>query len=326
LGVGNATGLGMAPFLINHPLLIDRWITARETALARVRSVDPVRETERLRFIALMDRASIHLDQWPTTDLQQQQRNAVLIEQIPWILDTARSLCGTRIWDQLVHWAEDTLSLESQELVNSLLIELHPDLVDELESETGSDERMVLDPSMKLKDLKFTIEDKYDWSLAIDFARDGARTMFWYRSAEKEEPRLGYRFEEPGEELEMQVAIAHDVVSLHHCLNDRDPDMLEATIAEFLMKFPEWRETTRRVQNVARFPYGEIRDNLLDASCRPIDLLRCKLSIFGATKFDPKSNLWTRIALFQGAPLTAELSKEDADDWAFPFLSKGLGL
>ena len=39
LGVGNSTGLGMAPFVFNHPSLFDRWIDARETALARVRSI-----------------------------------------------------------------------------------------------------------------------------------------------------------------------------------------------------------------------------------------------------------------------------------------------
>ena len=37
-GIGNATGLGMAPFLVRHPALIDRWVAARETALARSRA------------------------------------------------------------------------------------------------------------------------------------------------------------------------------------------------------------------------------------------------------------------------------------------------
>src|SRR5262249_17850700 len=36
LGVGNATGLGMAPFLVRHPVLTHNWFLARETALARV--------------------------------------------------------------------------------------------------------------------------------------------------------------------------------------------------------------------------------------------------------------------------------------------------
>ena len=50
LGVGNATGLGMAPFLINHPTLIHSWVHARETALARVRSVDLADVTTLLNF------------------------------------------------------------------------------------------------------------------------------------------------------------------------------------------------------------------------------------------------------------------------------------
>ena len=55
---------------------------------------------------------------------------------------------------------------------------------------------------------------------------------------------------------------------------------------------------------------AEIEDNLLEESCRPINLLRCKLAMFGATKFDPKSDLWIRIALFQGAPLAKDLNKD----------------
>jgi hypothetical protein len=39
LGIGNATGLGMAPFLVNHPVLLNNWIVAQETALARVRAI-----------------------------------------------------------------------------------------------------------------------------------------------------------------------------------------------------------------------------------------------------------------------------------------------
>jgi len=53
LGVGNATGLGMAPFLVNHPALLDRWIAARETALARVRSL-----SDAVKWPALADAAA----------------------------------------------------------------------------------------------------------------------------------------------------------------------------------------------------------------------------------------------------------------------------
>jgi len=37
-----------------------------------------------------------------------------------------------------------------------------------------------------------------------------------------------------------------------------------------------------------------------------------------AAKFDPKSDLWTRITMFQGAPLPDDLTAPEVDDWAFP--------
>ena len=73
----------------------------------------------------------------------------------------------------------------------------------------------------------------------------------------------------------------------------------------------------RRVQEAARYPYGEIRDNTVGASVQPIDILRCKLSFFGATRFDPRSDRWVRITMFQNAPLPDDASGllDAADDW-----------
>jgi len=73
-----------------------------------------------------------------------------------------------------------------------------------------------------------------------------------------------------------------------------------------------------RVQIAQHHPYSEIRGNLIDAACRPIDMLRSKLSLFGAAKFDPKSELWTRVTLAQGAPLAEDLANPDAQSWWCP--------
>ena len=56
-------------------------------------------------------------------------------------------------------------------------------------------------------------------------------------------------------------------------------------------------------------PYAEIRDNVLDQTMLPIDILRCKLAFFGATRFDPRSDRWVRISLFQGQPFPDELAR-----------------
>ena len=44
LGIGNSTGLGMAPFIVNHPLLLNNWIMARETALKQIREIKEVKK------------------------------------------------------------------------------------------------------------------------------------------------------------------------------------------------------------------------------------------------------------------------------------------
>ena len=46
-------------------------------------------------------------------------------------------------------------------------------------------------------------------------------------------------------------------------------------------------------------------------------LLRCKLSQFGAIRFDPRSDRWVRVTLFQGAPLADEVHD---GEWLFPVM------
>ena len=98
-------------------------------------------------------------------------------------------------------------SLECSELVNSLVIELYPELVDDLEHGTGSPERDRVEPAMSLGELKALIETRYDWALGVDYEDRRQRHLFWYRSAEKDEPRLGERFNEPGAERELPLGI-----------------------------------------------------------------------------------------------------------------------
>ena len=42
LGIGNSTGLGMAPFIVNHPTLLNNWILAREKSLKKIREIKTI--------------------------------------------------------------------------------------------------------------------------------------------------------------------------------------------------------------------------------------------------------------------------------------------
>jgi hypothetical protein len=166
------------------------------------------------------------------------------------------------------------------------------------------------------------IEDAYAWALAIDAESEGSDAFFWYRSENKEEPRLGERCCDPGMDREMPIGIGLQVQRLHRALSDLPQAERRQPVAFFLLKRPGWRRLVRRVQTLARQPYAEVRDNLVGGDMRAIDLLRFKLSFFGAAKFDPKSDRWTRINMFQGAPMAHELMHggADPDDWAFATL------
>ena len=134
----------------------------------------------------------------------------------------------------------------------------------------------------------------------------------WYVSAEKLEPRLGERFEEDIAPYEQPLAPARDALAALAEMAAWDGG---APVAEFLMAHPEHRHVVRRVQGTTE--YGEIRDNTVDAGLMPIDMLRAKLSFFGATRFDPKSDRWVRISMYEGAPYPEDLLPENADFWIY---------
>ncbi|MBB3141643.1 hypothetical protein [Halomonas organivorans] len=329
LGIGNSTGLGMAPFLINHPQLIQQWVSCRETALALALGQVPD-EGSRWRLIALTRRAMHHLAQTVTEDADQGERNAASVAALPEVIAWLEEMpLEEDLWQQLAAWSARTLPLEAQELINALLIELYPERVDLLEDRMGTEERLELTPDMPLVRLKQLIETHYDWALAEDFERPEARHWFWYRSAEKEEPRLGVRGVEPGAKKELPLAIAPRVHHTHGVLSDFLEANPRALVVEFLIAHPRHKDIVRRIQSMAETPYGEIRANLWHRDMKPMHLLRTKLSFFGAGRFDPKSDRWVRITLFQGAPLVEELNAEPrdlaaVDDWSFPLEPEGI--
>ncbi len=208
-------------------------------------------------------------------------------------------------------------------LINSVLIEIYPELVDALETETGAVENTSLIPGMMLEELENIIDSDYSWAMTFNTREKKNNARFWYASEDKEEPRFGWRYLEPGAEKEMRIGIAQEIQNLKRAFKQNRPDKSKLNVAEFLISKPKFREIIQRIQSLQRYPYAEIRDNLLADLCRPIDLLRCKLAMFGATKFDPKSDLWIRITLFQGAPLKEQLNPNTADNWLFPSQKSG---
>lgn len=315
LGIGNSTGLGMAPFLVNHPALLNTWVLARETALARVRAVRDVPTAVFDEMLGHLQLCLRNAENWNSQHEIQKPKVVELCAGISDVLNKFNDIRGeTQPWNALFRWTEQNACEDVQEQVVSALLEPYPELVDELSSCMFIDEtaHFKLDASGSTGLLKSQIEQSYDWALKIDYALPKEHARFWYVSEAKLEPRLGERAEEQGAELEQPLAIARDVAALYASLQDDQP------LADFLRNNPRYRHIIRRVQLSQKFPYSEIRDNLLEANVLPIDMLRCKLSFFGATKFDPRSDRWVRICMFKNAPFPHELT--ESDTWSYGVL------
>jgi hypothetical protein len=308
LGVGNSTGLGMAPFLVRHPILLNNWMQAREEALARVRAQTTATPSAIVEMSDALANAQDNAATWHSDHPVQLAKLADLrhdLTQIAAELD--RFPTGDRPWNQLWLWGEATLSLEGQEALLAMMLEPHGDLIDDLAETMDADEvaTFTLDGSVKIKDFRAKLATLYRWAMNRDYTAPEDIARFWYVSEEKLEPRLGERFSEDGSVLEQPLGIGRLALDLAHELADWPGD---DPLAAFLLANPEHRLMARRVQQAALGPYAEIQDNLLAADMMPIDILRCKLAFFGASHFDPRSDKWVRISLYKGEPFPEDLN------------------
>ena len=320
LGVGNSTGLGMAPFLINHPQLLNNWINAKETALARIRSLKTPKSKCIDLFKNYIKRSNYLIECWQSEhELQIAKLNELRLDKA--ILDEYVEKFNFKTpypFNYLYSWAEETLGEEAQELLVSLILEPFSELVDDL-SDGMSDKKQFsskIKGSMLIGEFLKKTEQHYAYALKIDWKHSKNNELAWYISEEKLEPRLGNRFTENGIAFyEQPLQPGRDVARMHFDLSKWKHNK---NIAEFLMKHPEHRHIIRRCQIVFNNPYAEIKDNTISSEVIPIDLLRAKLSFFGAFHFDPRSDRWVRINMFKGAPLPQTLSEDNCDNWTYP--------
>ena len=318
LGIGNSTGLGMAPFIVNHPTLLNNWILSREVALKKIREIKNVTKNDSELFIDCIKKSLTNITSWNTnSEYQKIKINNLLMDLqkflkfIEYEFDFRTEYPFNRIYE----WLEQDTCEECTEYVISIMMEPYGEITDPLVKKMSSDEEKYFNiPAHRtVEDLRNVIEKKYPNILEINFEKKENNQNFWFISKNKEEPRLADRFDEHGSELEQPLAIARDVKKLYEILIVSKNSQ---TVSEFLIKNSELRHIIRRVFIVEKFPYSEIQDNTIGKNIMPIDMLRLKLSFFGALKFDPRSDKWLRICMFQGAPLPHELKNYD-EQWVY---------
>ena len=318
LGIGNSTGLGMAPFIVNHPTLLNNWIHARETALKQIREIEQVSKNEIDIFYNCLIKSLKNITSWHTDSEFQKEKIKGLIEDLKKFIKFMKEdfkFQNSYQFNQIYNWSEENLNDECIEYIVSMMMEPYDNIVNPLITQMSSDEEehFNIPVDRTIEDLRNILENKYSEILKIDFLKDENNQNFWFISKNKEEPRIGDRYIDEGSDLEQPLAIARDIYKLYEAVFTKKNS---SKIGKFLKDNNHLRHVVRRAFIAEKFPYSEIQDNTIGSKLVPIDMLRLKLSFFGAIKFDPRSDKWLRICMFQGAPLPSELGNFD-DKWIY---------
>lgn len=319
LGIGNSTGLGMAPFIVNHPTLLNNWILSRETALKKIREIQIVKDQDSELFKDCLKKSLKNITSWNTDSEYQQNKIRLLLRDVKKFINYVENDFDFQSefpFNQIYLWLEKNSCEECIEYVVSIMMEPYNDIIEPLVSNMSSEEEKYFNipTNRTVQELLEIIKTRYPNILDINFDQKENHQNFWFISKNKEEPRMADRFEEHGSELEQPLAIARDIKKLYEQLLPLKNN--STTIAQFLSLNPDLRHVVRRAFIIEKFPYSEIQDNTIGKSIVPIDMLRLKLSFFGALKFDPRSDKWLRICMFQGAPLPNELKNYD-EQWVY---------
>ncbi len=318
LGIGNSTGLGMAPFIVNHPTLLNNWILSREIALKKIREIQNVNKNDSELFFDCVKKSLTNITSWNTDSEYQKNKINNLMKDVQKFLNFIENefdFTTEYPFNSIYEWLEKETCEECIEYIVSIMMEPYSEITEPLVKEMSSDEEKYFNiPAHRtVEDLRNIIEKKYPNILEINFEKKENNQNFWFISKNKEEPRLADRFEEHGSDLEQPLSIARDIKKLYEILLVTKNSQ---TVSDFLIKNSELRHVVRKVFIVEKFPYSEIQDNTIGKNIMPIDMLRLKLSFFGALKFDPRSDKWLRICMFQGAPLPNELNNYD-EQWVY---------
>ena len=319
LGIGNSTGLGMAPFIIKHPKLINKWMKQYTKTLEEISQI----ELDNIvfeKYKNLLKKALNYLEEVNTSDEFQINKNKLTTEDLKKYISYINDIDLSQKfkWLDILDYCDSNFNNDTKEIARVQLIELYPQISEELAEDMADEEIMDIDGNQSIGDLKKIINDKYSWIKNIDFNNKDSNYLFWYVSAAKLEPRLGERYNEQGSELEQNLGIAKMVNDLFKQIKNVDKNQL---ICEFLLMHPEYRGIVKRIQSLKNYPFSEVQDNVLDKKTMPIDMLRFKLSFFGANRYDPKSDRWLRVSFFSGAPYLSDLNNKNVDEWGFATMS-----
>lgn len=325
LGIGNSAATGLIPFIVNHPHIIHRWTLTYETALAQAKSRDIGPESPQLIcFMTLLEKAARYFAEdrrdgggifMPTASIagELQTASAIMHKAM-----ASSSTGSPRLsWEWFIRWAREALDSETVEVLNALILESYPDIVETHSRAFKAEEAFRLDSAMSAGTLKALLSKNYGWALD-GHDSEAADHYFWYRSkAAPLDVRRGIRGRLPAVEFETAMDVWRMARQLNkHLATVDDADL----VADILHTWPELRFIVERIQSLAGCRYSELRENYLARDFNPFAPIRFVLSFYGMEKFEAATPKSVRGALLQGAPIAEDVAAGRDGTWPFPLV------
>lgn len=316
LGVGNGSALGLIFFVQKHPKLINSWITARETAIARARML-PAAQVDWSALDQLLAQAITFRSQ-DRMYYESFTSSAQVAEDLARIkagLEAAKAANHLAPLDILATKAKAASSPEAYETLLSIILEQILEVAAELWAGISGKDEMLIHPQETVADLMEEISRDYGWALQVDMQTAQAISYVWYKSETAEEPRRGLRDEIP-EARDLGLDLPGDIQRLMLDLGDA-PSGQE--LALFLLAKPMHRFTISRIHTLRGLRYHTPHANIHDGEFIPIDLVRLmNVGIHGIVKTKDFLQRNLRGLLFHGAPSPDVIASGQRSHWFFP--------
>jgi hypothetical protein len=209
---------------------------------------------------------------------------------------------------------------ESAEQLNSLLLELVPELCDALEPcfRIGAELQRRFEPVMTAGHLRGIMKRNYGWALRADRTLSETHQHFWYHSIDNGEQRRGDRIIDPHEQFESFIDHVGLVQRLAAVLVSHDDG---DRAGDIVLENPDLHYAISRIQYLDRLPYAEIRDQIAHRDFVPADLIRFFLACLGIRGATPLSIRYVRGTFFQDEPVPSDFRDDDGSSVCTPELA-----
>ena len=187
LGIGNSTGLGMAPFIVNHPTLLNNWILARETVLKEIREIKRIEKKDSDLFKKYLKKSIKNIISWNTESEYQQKKIKSLLNDLNNFISFIEedfNFSSDFAFNEIYLWLEKNASDECIEYIVSMMMEPYDEIVNPLINKMSSEEDQYFNipTNRTVLELRNIIEDRYEQILKIDFSKDENNQNFWFIS------------------------------------------------------------------------------------------------------------------------------------------------